>query len=220
MSAKRKSLWNDQSGAAMLEFTAAAFTFLMILLGVVEFSNLFFQRNAAEKAVQYGARQAAVSDPVYTAADLNFTRTVSGYLPGEELPAGAFDIVCSGVSASCTCSGSVCPTGGVGYSVAKMREIAYGRGNVTSTCVNVQPNAGMCNFFPRVGAQNIRVEYRFTGLGYVGRPGGPVPTVTVSIINMTYDFVLIGGLANLNSIPVTSAATTMTGEDLSTTWSG
>ena len=204
----------------MLEFTAAAFTFLMILFGVIEFSNLFYQWNTAEKAVQHGARLAAVSDPVYTAGNMNFTQTVSGLFPGDALPNSAYNLVCSGQSATCTCSGSVCPAGAISYNLAKMRQIVYGRGNTTGTCVNTQPNIGMCNLFPRITPQNVRIQYQFTGLGYVGRPGGPVPTVTVSIVNMTYDFVLIGGIANLNSIPVTSAATTMTGEDLSTTWNG
>ena len=64
VSGSHKNIWRDESGAVLIEFTAAAFTFFIILFGVVEFANVYYQWNAATKAVQLGARLAAVSDPV------------------------------------------------------------------------------------------------------------------------------------------------------------
>ena len=213
MSAERKNIWRDESGAALLEFTAAAFTFFIILFGVVEFAYVFYQWNAATKAVQLGARLAAVSNPV--ANDLTSLSGVGGsVLPGDPMP--AFDRVCTATSAdgstgTCTNVNS--------YNAAAMRAIIYGRCQTgvdcpRTTCVGTGANIGMCNIFDRVTPQNVVVRYQYTGLGYAGRPGGPVPTITVSLTGLTYDFVLIGGLADLTSIQLPSFATTVTGEDL------
>jgi hypothetical protein len=97
-----------------------------------------------------------------------------------------------------------------------MNVLVYGRSpaNDRITCTGTGANIGMCNIFTRVTPQNVIVRYQYTGLGYAGRPGGPVPTITVSITGLTYDFILIGGLAGLSSMQLPSFATTVTGEDL------
>ena len=197
MSAKRKNIWRDESGAALLEFTAAAFTFFIILFGVVEFAYVFYQWNAATKAVQLGARLAAVSEPV--ASSLNsYTGLSATVLPGDPMP--GFDCVCSGATNNCR-SGSVydgsaytCP--GAPYTIsttpaalAAFNTIVYGRGNGT-TCTGTGNNIGMCNLLPLnppLTPANVIVRYQYTNLGYAGRPPGPnhtaapVPTITVSL---------------------------------------
>ena len=35
----------------------------------------------------------------------------------------------------------------------------------------------MCQIFSRIKPENVVVEYVHTGLGYAGRPGGPIPTI-------------------------------------------
>lgn len=229
MSAKRKNLLQDISGAVMVEFTAALTVFLLLLFGSVEFANAFYQWNAATKAVQWGARIAAVSDPIYTATpSMDFTKTVTGSNAGDALPSSAtpatnaFDITCDGTATSCTCVGAICPTMGLQNSTA-FNALVFGRGNGTS-CTGTGANIGMCNLFPRITSKsNITVRYQYTGLGYVGRPGGPVPTITVSL-NQTapiqFQFILIGGLMKIGNsafpgfINMPSFATTVTGEDL------
>jgi Flp pilus assembly protein TadG len=218
VSAKRKNIWRDESGAALIEFTAAVFTFFIILFGVVEFANVFYQWNAATKAVQLGARLAAVSDPVSSDL-LTLTGMEDGALPGATMP--AFDRVCN--SDSITGATGAC-TGGIydATSAAAMQTIVFGRCQTgvdcpRTTCVGSGANIGMCNIFTRVTPLNVSVRYQYTGLGYAGRPGGPVPTITVSLIGttpLTYDFILIGGLAGLSSMQLPSFATTVTGEDL------
>ena len=64
MAGERKSFWDDESGASFLELTVGMMTFFVILFGIIEFTYVFHQWNAATKAVQFGARLAAVSDPV------------------------------------------------------------------------------------------------------------------------------------------------------------
>ena len=46
----------------------------------------------------------------------------------------------------------------------------------------------MCHFFPGLRRENVVVTYTATGLGYQTRPGGPVPTITVSLQNVTFQF--------------------------------
>ncbi len=199
----------------MLEFTAAALTFFLVLFGIVEFANVFYQWNAATKAVQLGARLAAVSDPVSdNLTPTNMSGLSSSVLPGDPMP--SFDCLCDGSSGTCT--GTV-PAGAsaCNYNAAAMDVLVYGRGNTTGTCDNTGANIGMCNVFPHnppLTPQNVIVRYQYTGLGYAGRPGGPVPTITVSLTGLNYDFILIGGLAGLTSMQLPSFATTVTGEDL------
>jgi Flp pilus assembly protein TadG len=54
----------DNNGAVLVE--ATIMMTIMFVLGSVDFLFAFYQWNAAAKAVQVGARIAAVSDPVAT----------------------------------------------------------------------------------------------------------------------------------------------------------
>jgi len=232
VSANRKCLLEDDSGAAMLEFTAAAFTFFIMLFGIIEFSNVFYQWNAATKAVQLGARLAAVSNPV--AEDLlTLTGLEDGALPGDPMPSFEF----------------TCELGSTGCDDKAIRTIVYGRCDRDSSGVVDDPvcdgdgvrtacngasapsNIGMCNIFPRIAPDNVVIRYQYTGLGYAGRPGlpfpggdepwgGAVPTVTVSLTGLTYDFIMLGSFLPAQSITMPGFATTVTGEDLRQTWSG
>lgn len=229
-SANPKTLWKDESGAALLEFTAAAFTFFLVVFGVVEFSYAFFQWNAATKAVQLGARLAAVSGPV---ADGLLTRTLmeGGALPGQVIDpkvssAANFDFICDGVRSTCYGSGGT-------RNLDNLKTIVFGRcggdtgdsctvGGVRDQCnyTSSPRNIGMCNIFTKLtSTDNVEIRYQYTGLGYAGRPGGAVPTITVSIVNLNFDFVLLGAFLG-NSIPMPGFATTVTGEDLNVAWSG
>lgn len=238
-SAKRKNLLHDTSGAVLVEFTAALVVFLLLLFGTVEFSNLFYQWNAATKAVQWGARLAAVSDPV--ASNLKtLVGTEDGTIPGIVSTAN-YDCTCGWDQATTTlkCSGSV-PTNATActYDTSAMQTLVFGRaanGTVYQACQTSPAKMGMCNMFPGLTLQNVTVEYKYTGLGYAGRPGsggntgGPVPTITVSLHQrviaadpnvLKFQFILIGGLMKIGNsafpdfIDLPSFATTVTGEDL------
>ena len=215
--AERISFWDDEGGASVLEFTVGMMTFFVILFGIIEFSYIFYQWNAATKAVQFGARLAAVSEPV--ASDLKtMTGVGGGVLPGGQMP--TFDITCDGSTASCT--------GGNGsYSADAMRVIVYGRqsdGTANTQCgtaaVTNPLQNGMCNYFSSINPQNVVIRYQYTGLGYAGRPGGPghtggpVPTITVSVTGISYSFVFLNGLMGFGNAWVPALATTVTGEDL------
>jgi hypothetical protein len=78
----------------------------------------------------------------------------------------------------------------------------------------------MCQFFSSLKRENVVIRYQYTGMGYAGRIAGPIPTITVSLQNVKYEFVFLSALANLTEVrfPV-SATSTVTGEDLKATWS-
>lgn len=218
-SADVSHLLRDESGSVILEFTASFFVLLVFLFGVVEFSYVFYQWNAAAKAVQRGARIAAVSEPV----SVNF-RSISGVggtvKPGDPMP--SYDYTCTKGTTNCDnnalnlivfgrCdTGESCSTVTINGSSVKVRTAC----NPSST----PANAGMCNMFPRINdTKYVKVRYEQTGLGYAGRPGGPVPTITVELTGLSYNFVLLSML--LGSVSLPSFATTVTGEDLNATWS-
>jgi hypothetical protein len=180
---------------------------LVLTCGLVEFSLAFFQWNSASKATQLGARLAAVSSPV--SSDLTaLTGLEGGAAAGDPFP--SFVRVCNG-------STQTCSNGGI-YNAAAMDTLVYGRGGST-TCGTIGADGypGMCDVFTRVRPQNVIVTYRQTGLGFAGRPGGPVPTITVELTGLTFNFVFLGKLLGLGPIAMPAMKTTATGEDLSTT---
>jgi Flp pilus assembly protein TadG len=218
--ARIRQFHGNENGSTIMEFTIGMMTFFLVLFGVIEFTYGYYQWNSASKAVQLGARIAAVSDPI-TPGLRTWTGVTNSILPGDPMP--AFDVTCQMNGATVTCTGS---PGDVtaAPSAAAFQDIVYGRGNATSprTCVNppASPrNTGMCNIFNRINSDNIFVRYQNTGLGYAGRPGGTVPTITVGLRGdnagrLTYTYIFIGTLMNFAPVTLPTFSTTVTGEDL------
>jgi hypothetical protein len=128
----------------------------------------------------------------------------------------SFTVTCDGGAATCTCEGT-CQVGGViGFNATALNTIVYGRGSTACGDATSSYTAGMCDVFNRITPANVRIEYRQfaapAGLGYVGRPGGPVPTIEVSLQNIPFRFFFIGMLFQDFQIP--GLATTITAADL------
>jgi Flp pilus assembly protein TadG len=214
----------DQAGAVLVETTVLIPILLIFVLGAVDFSFAFYEWGFANKALQIGARIAAVSDPVASGLNnLSTTLITGGVTPGDPMP--DFQVTCDGATASCTCTRGTC-TGMGTFSWAAMNKIVCGRNNTSSTectyssteCTTASPSnyfLGMCDVFPRIRAANVRVVYTQTGLGFAGRYGGPVPTVTVSLQNLPFQFFFLNGLMGFRPINITPALATTTGEVLS-----
>jgi hypothetical protein len=73
--------------------------------------------------------------------------------------------------------------------------------------------ARMQQFAPQIQAQNVQVELRGAGLGFVGR-GAPVPMVTVRLTGMTYDFIALDDLLGFGALTMPGFDATLVGEDL------
>lgn len=204
-------LARDQDGAILVEATVTMTVLLVFVLGSIDFLVAFYQWNAASKALLVGARIAAVSDPV--ADGLN---NLSVAVAGPFMPAGApmpsFVVRCDGAARTCTCEGAC--TGITGYNDAAMNTIVFGRGSSSCSDATSLYYAGMCDIFPRITAANVAIVYAQTGLGYVGRPNGPVPTISITLQNLPFQFYFLGGLMGLSKINIPAVAS-IGGEDLS-----
>lgn len=185
----------DQAGAVMVEVTLVISLLLILVLGFVDFSFAFYQWNAANKAVQMGARLAAVSTPVAAATILTSASTNDTALIGEPMSDNVFRFECS--STGC---------GDTGFNQAAFDRLV-GR---------------MEAFFPGLDPTRVRIVYDATGLGYWTRPGGSVPTISVRIEGQPFDFFFLPDLPGFDGmssqIMMPNMQSTRTGEDLSSTY--
>jgi hypothetical protein len=220
-------LCKDAEGATMVEFTVILFFLFLLLGGLVDFMYIFWQRNMLVKAVERGARIAAVSNSVAGGpSGLDGFSTPGGCTPGDLYPPAAYDCVCNGATGACT-AGANGPCG-LAYNTAAMNTIVYGRGGSAATCRAAGKNTytiGMCDLATTLTATgdvtpltpaNVIVEYSDTGLGFCGRPGGPVPTIDVQLQNVKLNyFFLAGFFFNVTSLNLpTTVKSSITGEDL------
>lgn len=196
------TLKRDEHGATTIEFTLVALMFFLFTFGMVEFGYMFWQYNSASKATQVGARLAAVSDPVWS----DLTSLTDTGTPGGPWTTD-YDIVCSGEDEECDGDSGA-------YDSTALERLVEGRDGACGA-VGADRDAGMCDIFERVKPENVIVTYRNTGLGFAGRPGGPVPTITVQLTGLTFEFVGLGDLMGLGAITMPDFLVTMTGEDLS-----
>jgi len=203
----------SEDGAAMVEMTIVSTLLFSLVLGFVDFGYAFYQWNAATKAVQVGARLAAISDAVAT--NLATAGPISS--PGAPIVAGAYGpFVCTYTAGTGGCSN------GGGFSAANFSRIFRGdtANTIDDACPNLATNQrpGMCHFFPGLLRSNVVVTYSATGLGYQTRLSGPVPTITVSLQNRTFQFFFLQGLMGFANINMPSMLSTVTGEDIKSTW--
>jgi len=197
-------LIGDTRGIAMVEMSLIIGLLLALTLGMVDFSFAFAQWNAASKATQMLARLAAVSDPV--SSDLQtLTGVEGGAAPGDPMPDFG-EHMCSGATQTCT-NGTYDPA-----AMTDLIDRAIDETNLDS-------------ILPQLTAANVVIRYTYTGLGFAGRPGvagrpgGPVPTITVELTGLNFNLFFLNGLMGFGPIQIPPMTTTVTGEDLSTVWS-
>ena len=218
-------LARDQDGQVLVEATILMTFMFVLVTGSVDFLFAFYELNAAAKAVEFGARIAAVSNPVASGLNGLSQAAVTGSVSlGAQMP--AFTVTCDGSAGSCTCTSGACS--GVSYDVNAMRTIVFGRpesgGAVKTACATPSSSyyAGMCNMFDGIAPANVKILYTQPqraaalpgpGLGYAGRPCGPVPTITVQLQNLQFQYFFLAGLMSFTGFN-NSPLVTMTGEDL------
>ncbi|MER9450027.1 TadE/TadG family type IV pilus assembly protein [Mesorhizobium sp. M0254] len=199
----------EQSGTAMVEMAIALPLLLTLLLGFVDFGYAFYQWNSGNKAVQAGARLAQISSPVALGLPSETITQADVTKVGTAVPAGTYDYVCTASTAGVAC----CSIGGglclpANASQASFDAIYDGTAN----------RAGMEDYLPMLEKSQVRIEYAASGLGYWTRPSGPVPTITVSITNHPFQFFFLAGLLGFGNITMPSMLSTVTGEDMKSTW--
>ena len=136
----------------------------------------------------------------------NLTGLEGGILPGDPMP--YFERVCDGKTKTCTNGGT--------YDATAMKTLVYGRNSSGCGDNQADPFPGMCDILPQIRPENVIVKYIHTGLGFAGRPGGPVPTIVVELQGLTFEFVMVDNFFGVTAIDLPTFRTTITGEDLST----
>src|SRR6266851_9732643 len=157
----------DQDGGLLVEVAVMIPIMFTFLLGSIDFLNAYYQWNAATKAVEVGARLAAVSDPVADGLNTIPTQAVSSsVLLGDPMP--DFEVTCDGATSGCTCTRGSC-TGMGSYSATAMNTIVFGRGHTACNTTSTYYTIGMCNLLSGITDANVKIVYSQTGLGYAGR---------------------------------------------------
>lgn len=157
--------------------------------------------------------------------DLRSGRGGSGRpaLDGEHAgsPTGAYGpFECKYVGATPSCS-----NGGGAFSTANFSRIFRGDVPYANDNSCAAPTAtqrrGLCHFLPGIRRENVVITYTGTGLGYQARVAGAVPTITVELRNVDFQFFFVGPLLDMASdtIAMPTMLSTVTGEDLKSTWS-
>lgn len=203
---KFKKLISDKAGVVLVEAMISMPIVILVLVAMVEFGTAVFQWNQSVKALQVGARLAAVSSPIVTDADyLTLESDLAGLLEGDPVPNGVRSVSCGAGAATCN--------------TANFDRLYFGSdGRCGSPGTSVP---GMCDVAPLLSSDVIKITYRRSGLGYVGRPFGPVTTITVELHDASFNFLLFGKLIpGLNSLKIPSNPVSITSEDVSTCGSG
>lgn len=198
-----RRLRHDQSGASAAEFALVLPLLLFFLFGIIDGARFLWETNRAEKATQMGARVLAVTDTVSGGlaahSYLGDTSGGTALTQGDLVPAAALGSVrCRSVSGTvaCDCETGPCPStltpvnaDGFNLAVRRMRGVK-----------------------PDIGAANVVVRYRGSGLGYAGDPNGMdiAPLVTVELSGVQFRPVTGLMLATINLPPF---RTTLTSED-------
>jgi hypothetical protein len=192
--------WREnEAGATMVEFSLAVTAVLILLGGMVDFLFAFWQWNSAMKAVEIGARIAAVSNPV-AGGLMSLSTAVAGGQTGQPFPVDGFGpIVCDGAAQACclgpaTSCAANSSVAGITYDATAMNWIVYGRGATSCVSATAVYNMGMCQILtmtrPALSPANVMIEYRMTGLGYQG--GAPTPTITLWLKNVSNSYRMTG----------------------------
>lgn len=194
----------DNRGAVSVE-TAFLSAVIFGLIGAgVEAGYAFAQWNTAQQAARMGARVAATSTSVSDALLTN-TGLGGGVSAGDPMP--DYSYVCSGHTARCS-SGT--------YNSTAMNAIVFGPDNDGTCAQTARERMGICDMFDRVDLANVTVTYDSSGLGVAGNPADPAPLVTVSLSDISFDFLFLDLFAPGRFKTMPQVSVTLMGEDLKT----
>lgn len=187
----------DTDGVTFVE-GLLVFPIMVLAISVcVEFGYAMYQMNMAAKAMELGVRRVIVSPRFIQISDDDWSDYwFDNTKGGQVIDTGSANPI--GKTLSCT--GNACDNTWMDWLVGP---------NGPS---NTWP--GLKNYYPQIEKTNIRITYQQSGLGYEGRPSGPVLTVRMELVNQSFNLPILGKLleiANINLPPLTVSATT---EDL------
>jgi Flp pilus assembly protein TadG len=204
-------LLRDISGAILVETTIVLPMFLLLVLGTIDVTYMFYEWALANKAAYVGARIAVVSDPVAAKiTDLNYTESQLQLIGQPCFDNAGNNVNCPLVPPT-LCTSTACTPNTFGFDSTAFKNI-FDRMKV---------------ILPRLQLQNVTITYQANDSGFVGQPyvGNSAQfslplNVTVSIADMTHQFYFIGPLVKFFGVffPAMSTlptfATTLQSEDM------
>ena len=199
-------LRRDERGAVMVEFTLVVVLLLAATFAIVEFGLALFNWHLTEKAAERAARLAVVRPAVAVGVPDFYDRDTS------ISPPPRFGTPCNDPSAPCA---AVAP-----------QECLVQVADRSTTCANAALAQGIFDRMRALsplalragGAGQVAFVYEDSGLGFLGGPY--VPTVTVEVRNVPFQFLALGPLVGLlggtftDTITMPAMRTTAVGEDL------
>ena len=223
----------DNRGAASVQLALGVPFLLLFTLGIFDFGRVVYDWSSAQKAVQVGVHEAITRDPVFLPILFHFacsaadaTNPLDPALFGTPCTAEGGDYL--DVNPACDIGAHLCTNAnctGTRFDTATGNLVDYTENfetNYVSRDVFDDVVAAMQGAFPRLEPEQVTIGYRATNLGFVGKPDGPVPEVTVTLSGVPFDFFGMeplrtvgdwGGLPVEFTMPDVSAS--MTAEDLS-----
>jgi Flp pilus assembly pilin Flp len=188
----------EERGATLVEGMIAVPVVLLVITAMIEFSYAVWQWNQTVKAVQLGARLAAVSTPVPTNLD-GLTADFTGLDQGNAVPNTYVAVTCGADAAACDTD--------------ELNRLVMGSDGVCNPFYG-STVPGICDFNPNIQPENIRITYHRSYLGYIGRPAGPVATVTLEVRDLRFNLPFIGRFVGINTIDIPAHPVSITSEDL------
>lgn len=198
----------EEGGLVLVEAMLTFPIVILMMVAMIEVGMAVFQWNLTVKALQVGARLAAVSDPIvgataYATLDDDFGQPFpdsTPRVPGDPVPANIRKVSCGAGAASCD--------------VAALARVMTGGDTCGSTTVGGP--SGICDVAIFIRPENLRFTYYRAGLGYVGRPFGTVTNITVELRNQYFDFLFLDRLIPIaGRIRIPSHPVSITSEDIS-----
>jgi len=209
-----RAFLSSQRAATAAEFALVLPLAMLFLFGIVDAGRFGWDVNRAEKATQIGARWAVATDiiPGGDASDglKNYSYAVSSSVPqGTVVDESLFPgVACTSSSGTLTCtckSGGTCP---FSLSIDTAAQSAF-----DAVVGRMQAQ------YPAISADNVEVDYDWSGLGFAGDPNGAdvSPIVTVKLRNMQFQPITLY-LFNAG-LPMPSFSYSLTMEDGDGTYS-
>ncbi|MBJ3763654.1 pilus assembly protein [Maribius pontilimi] len=167
-----RSFWIDRRGISMTEALLVMPLLILTLAAAIEVSVVLFQWNQTVKALQVGARNAVVSDPL---VDISALATYpTGSSTGSPISIGT--------AVPISCQGATCIA-------ARLDRLYYGgdRRCLDATTAIV----GICDIAAFIPRDKIKITYTRSDLGYVNRPGGPIVSVSLEVRDLFFDFFIL-----------------------------
>ena len=190
MIARPRRFWVDCRGGVGAEFALLIPLLMIFIFGMIDVGRAMWLWNQAEKATQMGARYAVSTEMIPQGLATYSFATTGGIPQGGPIPEASFG------GARCNSSGCVCLPG----------KTCPPMGTFNTTAFNNIVHR-MQQILPQIEAENVEVEYGYSGLGYSGDPNGPdvAPLITVRVTGLTFDPMIFfgAGVISLPEFPAT-----------------